>query len=341
MAGEDRENLVAFIRSAKGAGAADAFVVDLLKENGWSDRRIYAAFSDYYAQTTGAPIPSRGRSSENARDAFLYLVSFVSLAFWSIALIWLANIVIMRDIPNPADVHVNSLRHDLAGQLASIIIGFPIFMMVSALIVRQTRSRPETLESSVRKWLTYVALVIAAIALITDAVLFLASFLTGELTLRFALQYLVLIVVAGGIFWYYLGSVRSAGRRSSDTIFGWIATVGVLAGVVVGFAGLGTPAYEQRLSLDERRINDLWEIVTQLPDQSQALPATLRENNMRDPVTHVAYVYKRLSPHSYQLCATFDTADESNIGDQAVWNHPAGYYCLQFDTRQGLVVPDT
>ena len=56
----DSERLSAFIRAAKDRGADDAFVVAMLRENGWSERRIYAAFSSYYEEVLGQPVPSRG-----------------------------------------------------------------------------------------------------------------------------------------------------------------------------------------------------------------------------------------------------------------------------------------
>ncbi len=345
MEGGEREKLVAFIRAAKNAGAGDAFLVDLLKENGWSERRIYAAFSDYYAQSTGSPVPSRGYADENARDAFLYLIAFASLGFWSIALIWLADIVLQLTFPSPTDIaSSNSLRQDLSGQLASIIIGFPVFMFVSWLLARQTGRRPEALDSGVRKWLTYVALVVAAIALISDAVLFLRSFLTYALTTRFALQYLVLIVVAGGIFWYYLGSMRSAQRRGNNVLFGGLATAAVVAALFVGFTGIGTPGYERPISLDNRRLDDLYAIAQKIHEQGSA-PKSLTSisANLDDPVTHSAYGYSRLNAKSYRLCAIFDTSTQPNRLNDALddaWAHPSGHYCFKLDASTAPSYPN-
>ncbi|HUY40499.1 MAG TPA: DUF5671 domain-containing protein [Candidatus Dormibacteraeota bacterium] len=341
----DREKLAAFIRDAKNKGAGDAFLVDLLKQNGWSERRIYGAFSDYYAQQTGAPVPSRGQGMENARDAFLYLVSFVSLGFWSIALIWLGNIAITRAFPSPTDVEsTTSLRYDLAGQLASIIIGFPIFMLVSWILARQTARRPEELDSGVRKWLTYVALVIAAIALLSDAVLFLQSFLTGNLTVRFALQYMVLIVVAGGIFWYYLRSMRAWERRGNDnTFFGAFALTAVIAALAVGFGGVGAPAFERQLRMDEQRVSDMYAIATAINTRGNA-PASLAElappaSRLRDPATGAAFVYARKNAQWYDVCATFDTSNVGQVNGNDPWAHPAGRYCYRLSAATAPNVP--
>jgi hypothetical protein len=66
---------------------------------------------------------------------------------------------------------------------------------------------PEKLESSVRKWLTYIV--------IGDLITFLTYFLRGELTTRFIAKVTTVLVIAGGVFWYYFGSLRKADSIAS------------------------------------------------------------------------------------------------------------------------------
>src|SRR2546422_4461891 len=54
----------------------------------------------------------------------------------------------------------------------------------STLFPYTTLFRSERAESGVRKWLTYIALLITAGALIGDVITFLAYFLRGELSVR-------------------------------------------------------------------------------------------------------------------------------------------------------------
>jgi Domain of unknown function (DUF5671) len=75
-------------------------------------------------------------------------------------------------------------------------------------IVRQLENHPEKAESAVRKWLTYIALLIAAGVVVTDLITFLTYFLRGELTGRFIAKVAVVFAIAGGIFWYYMGSLQ-------------------------------------------------------------------------------------------------------------------------------------
>src|SRR6185437_1983829 len=122
-----------------------------------------------YERATGMAVPSRGSRAENARDAFLYLLAFVTLGIWAVAFVWLAYVLIDHAFPSPLDATYYtgySFREDVAGQLASLIVAFPIFMLVTRAIVRETRQRPESLDSGVRKWLTYIALVVTSICLL-------------------------------------------------------------------------------------------------------------------------------------------------------------------------------
>lgn len=84
----DKNPLAEFVRKAKAKaqGVADEFIVALLKNTGWSERRIFATFIEYYEATLGEPVPSRGGPIEYARDAFFYLLTFITLGWWTIAL---------------------------------------------------------------------------------------------------------------------------------------------------------------------------------------------------------------------------------------------------------------
>ncbi len=81
---------------------------------------------------------------------------------------------------------------------------FPLFVAIHRRIVNELRRRPELYDSDVRKGLTYLALVIAALVVLGGGVWFLGDLLRGELTLHFILDSLVLLVLGGGVFGYYL-----------------------------------------------------------------------------------------------------------------------------------------
>lgn len=88
--------------------------------------------------------------------------------------------------------------------MASLIVAYPVYLMVMRILIRGVKDRPEKLDSGVRKWLTYIALLIASATAIGDLITFLSYFLRGELTVHFILKVLTVIIIAGGVFWYYL-----------------------------------------------------------------------------------------------------------------------------------------
>jgi Domain of unknown function (DUF5671) len=205
------DELSGFIVSAKGAGVTDDSVVGMLRHNGWSERRIYRALGDYYGKAIGVAIPARTQSGENARDAFLYLLNFITLGFWTVALGQIFYAVIAHRFPdaaNPYGGDLLPLRDAISGQLATVIVAFPLFLFVHNLIARELHKRRELYYSGIRRWLTYLALVFAMLTVLADAIWFVTSLLRGELTVRFVLDSLVLLVLGGGVFAYYLLTIN-------------------------------------------------------------------------------------------------------------------------------------
>jgi Domain of unknown function (DUF5671) len=203
------EELTAFLRAAKENGVSDEFVVALLRQNGWPERRIFRAYSTFYADRLGVPLPKRYQAAEGARDAFYYLLNFFTLGFWTVALGQIFYRLIAYWIPDPAaSPYYGSLRDDIAWQAAAVIVAFPVFLYVHSLIGRELRSRSDLYDSGIRRWLTYLALVIAAIVVLSDAAWVIEALIRGELTLRFILDSLVLLILGGGVFVYYLRTME-------------------------------------------------------------------------------------------------------------------------------------
>ncbi|MBV8750731.1 MAG: hypothetical protein JO103_13580 [Candidatus Eremiobacteraeota bacterium] len=131
----------------------------------------------------------------------------------------------------------------------------------------------------------------------------------------------------------------------------------VAGGVGTGFWLTGSPGHARLVALDERRVNDLQDLVAAIDTHygktagahRLPLPAVLPNSVRRvssfapasadDPVTHRPYDYQRTSASTYRLCATFATS-ASETGwrgytSRTDWSHPAGRTCfaltVQFD----------
>lgn len=135
--------------------------------------------------------------------------------------------------------------------------------------------------------------------------------------------------------------------QTQDRLFALLATAGVVAGVVGGFSLLGSPSGQRQLRLDQRRVQDLYQIAFDLYQQGQQSivgkkPVTLPEaldpiDRKTDPVSNQPYEYRRLSETEYELCAEFltdsktDRLRDPNAPDTPFWKHPAGAHCFQLE----------
>jgi hypothetical protein len=202
-----------FLDAARRQGATDEILVGLLRGRGWPEEDIHRALADDYEGRSGLRVPAYKRSG-SAKDAFLYLLGFSTLATWTIGLGSVMFTLIDRWIKDP--LSPTNYNYDpggyyqIAGSLASIIVAFPVYLLVMGYVIQEVESHPEKLESAVRKWLTYLALLIAAGVVVGDLITFLAYFLRGELTPRFVAKVAVVLVIAGGIFWYYMGALQKS-----------------------------------------------------------------------------------------------------------------------------------
>jgi hypothetical protein len=224
--------------------------------------------------------------------------------------------------------------------------------------LREAQLQPERLESGVRKWLTYIALLLTAGAMICDLIWFVDYFLAGELTSRFLLKALTVMLICGTIFAYYLGSLRwdrntNVGHASARSLR---FAIGSLPAVVVSFSiGLGiagTPSKQRGLEADNKRIQDLrgiafamnsWHTRTQWQVPRPPLPQSLSEligkgvlaSQILDPETRAPYEYSIQSGRIYELCATFSSATEANqIPRTRFWQHGAGRACFTLNASQ-------
>ncbi|MDZ7638441.1 MAG: DUF5671 domain-containing protein [Bryobacterales bacterium] len=352
----DSSPLVAFIGATKRQGASDEFLASMLIRRGWNADDVYSALGDYWALLVGVPVPRRRSSAESARDAFFYLLSFVTLAIWATALGAVLFQVTDLLIPDPVSGRgVYNFRSAIAWNLAALGVAFPIYILAMRFIFLEARKAPERLQSPVRKWLTYLALLGTAGAVIGDLILFLGYFLLGELSARFLVKEAIVLAICGGIFAYYLASLKwdrdtdMQIQRTRNRGFAGLALAAVVATFVAGMSLSGTPAEQREREADRRRIGDLQAIARAIHDRhirktegAPALPPSLPAlkaerfvDGISDPETGIAYRYRPNTGTGYELCATFahDNAQERDTWRVATpfWKHGVGERCFVLD----------
>lgn len=354
MRHEENLKLLEFVEASKSKGASDEFLTSFLARRGWPQEDIDTALARFWERATGLAVPQRTGGGESSRDAFLYLLSFSTLATWTSALGSMLFQFIDHWLPDPVTgVLRDNLRTAVTWQMASIAVAFPIFLLVMRSILREAQEGPERLQSGVRKWLTYIALLLTAGAMICDLIWFLDYFLTGELTSRFVLKAATVMLICGAVFVYYLGSLHWSRdtnvtlAKSRSLKFGMGATAVVVAAFSIGLGIAGTPAVQRRIEADHRRVQDLRAISQAIHFRYQRdgksgepLPATLSElagkgiqpAQTSDPETGASYEYRVKSGTVYELCAVFSGPQEADQFRQTqFWYHEQGRTCFTLD----------
>lgn len=201
---QNRSELANFIAAARAKGADDAFICQLLRSFGWPQREIERAYFVVYEEVVGLPIPApQGGQGEGAKDTFFYLLSFVTLGIWSQALGEIGFILVNHTVPDSLSRSYGEPSFQIAFCLARLLVAYPVYLWMMRRILTDLALYREKAYSGVRKWLTYLALLVVALVAIGTLMAFLTSFLRGELTLRFLLKLLVILVIDGGILIYY------------------------------------------------------------------------------------------------------------------------------------------
>jgi hypothetical protein len=149
------------------------------------------------------------------------------------------------------------------------------------------------------------------------------TYLGGEVTIRFVLKFISVLVVAAAVFGYYFYDLRRAkvlDTRMNRSLLG-VASIAIIVLIVGAIALMGSPGEQRALRFDQQRISYLSNIQWQALNYWQsknAFPQNLSELNDDfrgfvvpvDPQTAAPYEYRILSPLSFELCATFERSSK-------------------------------
>lgn len=284
-----------------------------------------------------------------ARDFFLYLFATGLVYFLAVNLITLLWQYINYFFPAPYE-YGGDVSSGMIFAVSSLLVLFPIYAFVMRFLGREIDKHPEKREFGPRKWLIYITLFVASITAVVDLVVLVNTFLSGDFAARFVLKALVVLVVAGLLFWYYLFNLRRApgeSVRARKNLFAG-SLVLLLALIIGAFFIAGGPESNREENYDRQRVADLssiqWQVVNYWQDHS-ALPENLEVFNDPilqtampiDPESGEAYVYEKTGELGFMLCANFSSASkEDDLSrekfygeDASYWQHEAGEQCFE------------
>ena len=203
------DRLEGFVRAGLAAGRAPGELGRDLARAGWSDREIAAALGAWTPAAPGLPPVPRPRPYVSAGEAVIYGLMFLLLATICWHVTTLGFDVLDRLLPDHGDVY-DPPRSGLRWSVAVLVISVPLFFWLNARVARTTRGDPGRRRSLVRKWLAAVTMLLAAVALLSDAVAVIYAFLNGDLTARFLGKAALVALIGGLALAYYKEEIDAA-----------------------------------------------------------------------------------------------------------------------------------
>ena len=203
-----QNELSLLIKEALEKGQSREAIQSALQKAGWRQEEIANGLSLFADIHFPVAVP-RPKPYLQAREAFLYLISFIALYVSAFSFGLLLFNFVDHWFPDPVSFRQGFSAGAIRMGLASIIVAFPLYLFMMWLLARGAVKDPERRRSKVGKWLTYLTLVVAAAIILGDLIVVVAGLLGGELTIRFILKALVVLAVTGSIFGYYLWSLQA------------------------------------------------------------------------------------------------------------------------------------
>ena len=182
-------------------------ILEVLRQANWQDDEIKANLDLYADIDFPIPVPKR-KPYLSARDAFMYLVYFLCLYISAFHFGSLIFGFINHWIPDALRIYESIDLTSIRMSVSALIVAFPVYLWLSWITTKEIQTNPEKKSSKIRKWLTYITLFVAAGVIIGDLITLIFNLLGGELTLRFVLKVLTVLLIAGLIFGYYLWDLR-------------------------------------------------------------------------------------------------------------------------------------
>jgi hypothetical protein len=218
----------------------------------------------------------------------------------------------------------NSYNYDSArAMLAILIIFFPLFLVLMNYWKKTFTKGLGSIDAGIRKWMLYLVLFLSTLVIAIDLVTLVQYFVSGEITTRFILKVVVTLLVALFVGVYYIFELQERTKIWKFSIGIWSAiksSIIVLALIIWSFIVIGSPAEQRAWRLDEKRVQDLQNIQSQVINtwqQKEKLP--LKLSDMANPLSGFmipvdpefekgkTYEYTVLDAKklSFELCATF------------------------------------
>lgn len=288
--------------------------------------------------------------NNNAKFAFWYMLSLVALIFMALSTGMILFQVINKTV---ADVLAGVQGYSdeiMKFAISAIIISTPLYYWMLRLIKTAFKKGELKADSGIRRWLTYFILFVSAVVAIGWLIGTINSWLSGELSLKFILKTLSVLVITGVIFSYYFYDIRQGVKVGKNiNLIYLIVSLAIVAGAfITSFFFVESPKDTRIRLYDQNVVNDLGALdsgINSYYAKNKSLPKDLNaliETNdyyvtkaqLGDKAGTQKYAYKVVDATHYELCATFKMNNKNLTDDKTRYSdprflHEAGYYCFK------------
>jgi hypothetical protein len=290
------------------------------------------------------------------KDFFMWVGAMITLYGSVFAFLALMFDYLNYAFPDPLTYYPpDPYQGGISYEMSSLIILGAVCLILFRFIHRSIGQDPTRAEVWVRRWALYLTLFLAAATIVGDLITLLDTFFRGdELTARFLLKVVLVLLVASAGFMHFLADLRGYWEKNtalSVRVSIGVGILGVLT-IVAGFFIIGTPMQARQYLFDSQKVSNLSLIQNEIVNYYQRtgkLPTSL--NVLNDPISGFSvptdaqggmYSYTPLGGSSFNLCASFNAdsrgmnttqsmpmmpgAYGANVSDN--WQHGSGNTCF-------------
>lgn len=212
-------NLISYITKLRAMNVSDETIKEQLVKNGWQETEVQEALLPSPSSTqTILPPPPVPRFS--MWISFQYVLLFITLWIWSIAMGSIWNYAIDKHIP---DNLAKNLSYDymsvinstlLQGYLAAIVVTYPFFIGLFISLDKQVQMNPGVRNIKTRKILMYFTIIVNFLYMITMLITTVFGFLGATTSTRTVPHLFVNLIIPGSICMFLLQEVREDRKTS-------------------------------------------------------------------------------------------------------------------------------
>ncbi len=287
--------------------------------------------------------------NHNAKYAFYYLLSLAALIFTALSVGMVVFGIIDKTVADALNYNnYSGVDGQLKFAISALFIAAPVYYLISRLINRGLHKKELEIDSPLRRWLTYFIILVSSVTILGVFIGVINNFLSGELTVRFILKAVTMLIIAASVFSFYFYDIKRKEIKDKDLfmrLFTYISAALVVAAFVAAWFFVESPQVARAKRLDLIVVNNIYQLenaVNSYYSQYDRLPASLDEiknsdiyldpKSAVDPETKQGIEYKITGDNKFSFCATFradsDNASESMAYGPGNKEHSAGYACV-------------